>query len=170
VKGPRGKVASNTGWSGKEICIGTTQGSSVIFVRSELEAVEPGLSSRSLATASPRHLALARRLPRQLSDSGDRTGRPRSMDREAAAAGHRGRGQWTGRPRLPVAAACVRPRTANQLHPRQLLRRRRTASCPPKQGNGVSQTPLVNVARPVRVGGRHRGLERLAELVEKRKL
>jgi len=24
-KGPRGKVASNTGWSGKEICIGRTQ-------------------------------------------------------------------------------------------------------------------------------------------------
>jgi len=26
-KAPRGKVASNTGWSGKEICIGRTQGS-----------------------------------------------------------------------------------------------------------------------------------------------
>jgi len=125
VKGPRGKVASNTGWSGKEICIGTTQCSSVIFVRSELEAVEPRLSSRSLATASPRHLALARRLPRQLSDSGDRTGRPRlpdteaavsrgcrtqrprSMDREAAAAGHRGRGQRTWRPRLPDTEVAV---------------------------------------------------------------
>jgi len=34
-KGPRGKVASNTGWSGKEICIGRTQGSGWKIVRNE---------------------------------------------------------------------------------------------------------------------------------------
>jgi len=35
-KGPRGKVASNTGWFGKEICNGRTQGS----VRHEFRQVE----------------------------------------------------------------------------------------------------------------------------------
>jgi len=35
-KGPRGKVASNTGWSGKEICIGRTQGPGWKILRNEL--------------------------------------------------------------------------------------------------------------------------------------
>ena len=35
-KAPRRKVASNTGWSGKEICIGRTQGSRGMIVRNEL--------------------------------------------------------------------------------------------------------------------------------------
>ena len=39
-KGPRGKVASNTGWSGKEICIGRTQGSGWKIVRDEFRQVE----------------------------------------------------------------------------------------------------------------------------------
>jgi len=39
-KGPRGKVASNTGWSGKEICIGRTQGSGWKIVRNEFRQVE----------------------------------------------------------------------------------------------------------------------------------
>ena len=34
-KGPRGTVASNTGWSGKEICIERTQGSGRKIVRNE---------------------------------------------------------------------------------------------------------------------------------------
>jgi len=39
-KGPRGKVASITGWSGKEICIGRTQGSGWKVVRDEFRQVE----------------------------------------------------------------------------------------------------------------------------------
>jgi len=39
-KGPRGKVASNTDWSGKEICIGRTQGSGWKIVRDEFRQVE----------------------------------------------------------------------------------------------------------------------------------
>ena len=39
-KGPRGKVASNTGWSGKEICIRRTQGSGRKVVRNEFREVE----------------------------------------------------------------------------------------------------------------------------------
>jgi len=39
-KGPRGKVASNTGWSGKEICIGRTQGSGWKLVRNEFREVD----------------------------------------------------------------------------------------------------------------------------------
>ena len=39
-KGPRGKVASNTGWSGKEICIGRTQESGWKIVRNEFKQVE----------------------------------------------------------------------------------------------------------------------------------
>ena len=39
-KGPRGKVASNTGWSSKEICIGRTQGSGWKIVRNEFTQVE----------------------------------------------------------------------------------------------------------------------------------
>jgi len=35
--GPRGKVASNTGWSGKEICIGRTQRSRRKIVRNEFK-------------------------------------------------------------------------------------------------------------------------------------
>ena len=38
--GPRGKVASNTGWSGKEICIGRTQRSRRKIVRNEFRQVE----------------------------------------------------------------------------------------------------------------------------------
>ena len=34
------KVASNTGWSGKEICIGRTQGSGWKIVRNEFRQVE----------------------------------------------------------------------------------------------------------------------------------
>jgi len=34
---PRGKVASDTGWSGKEICIGRTQGSGWKIVRKSSE-------------------------------------------------------------------------------------------------------------------------------------
>ena len=34
------KVASNTGWSGKEICIGRTQGSGWKIVRDELRQVD----------------------------------------------------------------------------------------------------------------------------------
>ena len=153
MKGPRGKVASNTGWSGKEICIGTTQGSSVIFVRSELEAVEPRLSSRSLATASPRHLALARRLPRQLSDSGDRTGRPRLPDIEAAVNGQGGRGCRTQRPRSTdreAAAArggCVRPTPDSEsTSPSSASSSPSDSVVPSKTRQWLSQTPLVNVA------------------------
>ena len=36
----RGKVASNTCWSGKEICIGRTQGSGWKIVRNEFRQVE----------------------------------------------------------------------------------------------------------------------------------
>ena len=39
-KGPRGKVASNTGWSGKEICIRRMQGSGWKRVRNEFRQVE----------------------------------------------------------------------------------------------------------------------------------
>jgi len=39
-KGLRGKVASNTGWSGKEIRIGKTQGSGRKIVRNEFRQVE----------------------------------------------------------------------------------------------------------------------------------
>jgi len=39
-KGPRGKVASNTGWSCKEICIGRTQRSGRKIVRNEFRQVE----------------------------------------------------------------------------------------------------------------------------------
>jgi len=41
-KGPRGKVASrpNSGWSGKKICIGRTQGSVWKLVRNEFRQVE----------------------------------------------------------------------------------------------------------------------------------
>jgi len=39
-KGPRGKFASNTGWSGKEIYIGRTQGSGWKIVRNEFRQVE----------------------------------------------------------------------------------------------------------------------------------
>jgi len=39
-KAPRGKVASNTGWSGKEICIGRTQGSGWKIVRNEFRQIE----------------------------------------------------------------------------------------------------------------------------------
>ena len=41
-KGPRGKVASklNTGWSGKEICIGRTQAAGGKIVRNEFRQVE----------------------------------------------------------------------------------------------------------------------------------
>ena len=39
-KGPRGKVASNTGWSGKEIRIGRTQGSGRKIVRNDFRQVE----------------------------------------------------------------------------------------------------------------------------------
>ena len=39
-KGPRGKVASNTGWSGKEICIGRTQAYGWKIVRNEFGQVE----------------------------------------------------------------------------------------------------------------------------------
>jgi len=39
-KGPRGKVASSTGWSGKEICIGRTQRSGWKIVRDEFREVE----------------------------------------------------------------------------------------------------------------------------------
>jgi len=39
-KGPRGKVASNTGWSGKEICIGRTQESVWKIVRNEFRQAE----------------------------------------------------------------------------------------------------------------------------------
>jgi len=42
-KGPRGKVASNTGWSGKEMCIGRTQGSGRKIVRNEFRQVERGI-------------------------------------------------------------------------------------------------------------------------------
>jgi len=38
-KGPRGKVASNTGWSGKEIRIGRTQGSGRKIVRNDFRQV-----------------------------------------------------------------------------------------------------------------------------------
>jgi len=40
TKGPRGKVASNAGWSGKEICIGRTQESGQKIVRDEFREVE----------------------------------------------------------------------------------------------------------------------------------
>jgi len=36
----RGKVASNTGWSGNEICTGRTQGSGWKIVRNEFRQVE----------------------------------------------------------------------------------------------------------------------------------
>ena len=39
-KGPRGKVASNTGWSAKEICVGRTQRSGWKIVRNEFREVE----------------------------------------------------------------------------------------------------------------------------------
>jgi len=39
-KSPRGKVASNTGWCGKEICTGRTQGSGRKIVRNEFREVE----------------------------------------------------------------------------------------------------------------------------------
>ena len=39
-KAPRGKFASNTGWSGEEICIGRTQGSGWKIVRNEFGQVE----------------------------------------------------------------------------------------------------------------------------------
>ena len=39
-KGPRGKVTSNTGWSGREICIGRTQGSGWKIVRNGFRQVE----------------------------------------------------------------------------------------------------------------------------------
>ena len=39
-KGPRGKVASNTGWSGREICIGRTRGSGRTIVRNEFTEVQ----------------------------------------------------------------------------------------------------------------------------------
>ena len=39
-KGPRGKVASNIGWSSKEICIGRTQASGWKIVRNEFRQVE----------------------------------------------------------------------------------------------------------------------------------
>jgi len=39
-KRPIGKVASNTGWSGKEMCIGRTQGSGWKIVRNEFRRVE----------------------------------------------------------------------------------------------------------------------------------
>ena len=39
-KGPGGKVASNTGWSGKESCVGKTQGSGWKIVRNEFRQVE----------------------------------------------------------------------------------------------------------------------------------
>ena len=39
-KRPRGKVASNIGWSGKVICIGRTQGSGRKIVRNEFRQVE----------------------------------------------------------------------------------------------------------------------------------
>jgi len=39
-KGRRGKDASNTGWSGKEICIGRTQRSGRKIVRNEFSEVE----------------------------------------------------------------------------------------------------------------------------------
>ena len=39
-KGPRGKVASNAGWTGKEICIGRMQGSGWKTVRNEFRQVE----------------------------------------------------------------------------------------------------------------------------------
>jgi len=40
VEGPRGKGASNSGWSGKKICIGRTQGSVWKTVRNEFRQVE----------------------------------------------------------------------------------------------------------------------------------
>ena len=39
-KKPERKVASNTGWSGKEICIGRTQGSGWKIVRNVFRQVE----------------------------------------------------------------------------------------------------------------------------------
>jgi len=39
-KSPRGKVASDTGWFGEEICIGRTQGSGRKIVRNEFRQVE----------------------------------------------------------------------------------------------------------------------------------
>jgi len=39
-KRPRGKVASNTGWSGREICIGIMQGSGWKIVRNKFRQVE----------------------------------------------------------------------------------------------------------------------------------
>jgi len=39
-KGPRGKVASNTGCTGKKICIGRTQESGWKIVRNEFRQVE----------------------------------------------------------------------------------------------------------------------------------
>jgi len=39
-KGPKGKVASNTGWSGKEICTGRTQESGWKIARNEFRQVE----------------------------------------------------------------------------------------------------------------------------------
>jgi len=39
-RGLRGKVASNTGWSGKELCIGRKQGSGLKIVRDEFRQVE----------------------------------------------------------------------------------------------------------------------------------
>ena len=39
-KGQRGKVASNTGWSGKQICIESTQGSVWKMMRNEFRQVE----------------------------------------------------------------------------------------------------------------------------------
>jgi len=39
-KGPRGKVAGNTGWSGKKICIGRTQRSGWKIARNEFRQVE----------------------------------------------------------------------------------------------------------------------------------
>ena len=39
-KRPRGKVASNTGWSGKEICIGRMHGSGWKIARNEFRQVD----------------------------------------------------------------------------------------------------------------------------------
>ena len=39
-KAPRGKAASNTGWSGKEICIGRTEGSGWKIVRFEFRQID----------------------------------------------------------------------------------------------------------------------------------
>ena len=40
TKDPRGEVASNTGWSSKEICIAKTQGSGRKRVKNEFREVE----------------------------------------------------------------------------------------------------------------------------------